>query len=87
MSYEINKVPSTIPNFTTAAASKLDELFPEVTADGKINLEKLKTILDIDVEDARERFGLTWPGKAQAIRAAQTPTTATPMPDKENSID
>lgn len=87
MSYEINEVPSTTPNFTTEAASKLAELFPEVAADGKINLEKLKTILDIDVEDARERFGLTWPGKAQAIRAAQTPTTATLMPDKENSID
>src|SRR5699024_5998274 len=47
----------------------------------------LKSLLDIDVEDARERFGLTWPGKRDAIRAAQTPTTATLMPDKENSVD
>lgn len=34
-----------------------------------------------------ERFGLFWPGKAQAIRAAQTPTTATLAPDHENSVD
>lgn len=84
---EFSEVPRTTPNFTTEAAAKLAELFPEVAADGKINLDTLKTILDIDVEDSRERFGLTWPGKREAIRAAQVPTTATLMPDKENSVN
>lgn len=87
MTDTINKVPETTPGFTTEAANKLAELFPEVVADGKVDIEKLKTILGVDVDDARERFGLTWPGKANAIRAAQMPTTATLMPDKENSID
>lgn len=87
MTEELNEVPSTTPDFTTEAASQLAELFPEVVADGKINLDALKTILDIDVEEGRERFGLTWPGKREAIRAAQTPTTATLMPDKEESVD
>lgn len=87
MSDTINQVPDTTPDFTTEAANKLSQLFPEVVADGKVDIEKLKTILGVDVDDTRERFGLTWPGKAQAIRAAQTPTTATLMPDKENSID
>ncbi|HEY4559105.1 MAG TPA: site-specific DNA-methyltransferase, partial [Enteractinococcus sp.] len=86
--FEKNKeVPATTPNFTTEAANKLAELFPEIVADGKINLDTLKSLLDVDVEDARERFGLAWPGKRDAIRAAQTPTTATLMPDKENSVD
>lgn len=87
MTEELNEVPHTTPDFATEAATKLAELFPEVAADGKINLDTLKTILDIDVEDGRERFGLAWPGKAQAIRAAQTPTTATLEPDKKNSVD
>lgn len=87
MTEEFNEVPCTTPNFATEAASQLAELFPEVVADGKINLDMLKAILDIDVEDGLERFGLTWPGKRGAIRAAQTPTTATLMPDKQNSID
>lgn len=87
MTEELNEVPRTTPDFTTEAATKLAELFPEVATDGKINLDTLKTILDIDVEDSRERFGLTWPGKREAIRAAQTPTTATLMPDKENSVE
>lgn len=87
MAETINEVPATTPDFTTEAANKLAKLFPEVVADGKVDIDKLKTILGVDVDDARERFGLTWPGKAQAIRAAQTPTTATLEPDKENSVD
>ncbi len=87
MSKMNNEVPATTPNFTTEAARKLGKLFPEVVADGKISLDALKALLAIDVEDARERFGLTWSGKRDAIRAAQTPTTATLMPDKENSVD
>ncbi|MGK2351626.1 hypothetical protein [Cutibacterium sp. V947] len=59
MTEELNEVSSTTPDFTTEAASQLAELFPEVVADGKINLDTLKTILDIDVEEGRERFGLT----------------------------
>lgn len=87
MTEELNEVPRTTPDFATEASDRLAELFPEVVADGKINLDTLKTILDIDVEDGRERFGLTWPGKREAIRAAQTATTATLMPDKENSVN
>jgi len=87
MTEELNKVPHETPNFTTEAASQLAELFPEIVADGKINLDALKTILDVDIEDGRERFGLTWPGKREAIRAAQTPTTATLVPDKQNSVN
>ena len=34
-----------------------------------------------------ERFGLFWPGKREAIRAAQTPTTATLAPDFAESLD
>ena len=83
----INEVPHETPNFATEAASQLAELFPEIVAAGKINLDTLKTILDVDIEDGRERFGLTWPGKREAIRAAQTPTTATLMPDKQNSVN
>ncbi|MBM7051027.1 site-specific DNA-methyltransferase [Rothia sp. ZJ1223] len=84
---QINEVPATTPNFTTEAAAKLAELFPEIVADGKVNLDALRALIDEDAENPRERFGLTWPGKTQAIRAAQTPTTATLAPDKDNSVN
>ena len=87
MSEEIHETPSTTPNFQTELAAQLAELMPEVIADGKVDVEKLKELLDGDASDTSERFGLFWPGKKRALRAAQEPTTATLRPDFENSKD
>ena len=87
MSEEIHETPSTTPNFQTELATQLAELMPEVIADGKVDVEKLKELLDGDAADTSERFGLFWPGKKRALRAAQEPTTATLRPDFENSKD
>ncbi|MCQ9167534.1 site-specific DNA-methyltransferase [Corynebacterium amycolatum] len=83
----INEVPGSTPEFRTELAAQLAELAPEAIADGKIDVEKLKELLEGDASDTSERFGLFWPGKKRAMRAAQTPTTATLRPDKENSKD
>lgn len=87
MSEEVHETPSTTPNFQTELAAQLAELMPEVVADGKVDVEKLKELLDGDAADTSERFGLFWPGKKRALRAAQEPTTATLRPDFENSKD
>lgn len=87
MSEQIQEVPSTTPDFHTETATKIANLFPEVVADGKIDVEALREMLTDDAEQGPERFGLFWPGKTQAIRAAQTPTTATLAPDHKNSIN
>ena len=87
MSEEVHETPSTTPNFQTELAEQLAELMPEVIADGKVDVEKLKELLDGDAADTSERFGLFWPGKKRALRAAQEPTTATLRPDFENSKD
>ena len=87
MTDEIYETPSTTPNFRTELAAQLAELVPEAIADGKVDVEKLKELLDDDVADSNERFGLFWPGKKRALRAAQEPTTATLKPDFENSKD
>lgn len=84
---EINEVSGSSPDFRTELAEQLAELAPEAIADGKIDVEKLKELLEGDASDTSERFGLFWPGKKRAMRAAQTPTTATFIPDKENSKD
>lgn len=87
MTGDIHDTPSTTPNFQTELAAQLAELMPEVIADGKVDVEKLKELLDSDAADSSERFGLFWPGKKRALRAAQEPTTATLRPDFENSKD
>lgn len=84
---EIYETPSTTPSFKTELAAQLAELMPEAIADGKVDAEKLKELLSDDAGDDRERFGLFWPGKKRALRAAQEPTTATLKPDFENSKD
>jgi adenine-specific DNA-methyltransferase len=87
MTDEIYETPSTTPNFQTELAAQLADLIPEAIADGKVDVEKLKELLDGDAADSSERFGLFWPGKKRALRAAQEPTTATLKPDFENSKD
>ncbi|MCS3427114.1 site-specific DNA-methyltransferase [Leucobacter aridicollis] len=87
MNDEIHETPSTTPNFQTELASQLADLMPEAIADGKIDVERLRELLGGDVADTNERFGLFWPGKKRALRAAQEPTTATLRPDFENSKD
>ncbi|GAA2945278.1 site-specific DNA-methyltransferase [Glutamicibacter bergerei] len=87
MCEEVHETQSATPNFQTELAAQLAELMPEVIADGKVDVEKLKELLGGDATDTTERFGLFWPGKKRALRAAQEPTTATLRPDFENSKD
>ena len=84
---DINETSNTTPSFKTELAAELEALLPEAIADGKVDLEKLRELLGEDAGDDRERFGLFWPGKRRALRAAQEPTTATLHPDYENSKD
>lgn len=85
MSEEIFETPSSTPNFQTELADRLASLVPEVVADGKIDLSKLQELLANDVAETSERFGLFWPGKQRALRAAQIPTTFTLKPEPGDS--
>ncbi|PPG81466.1 site-specific DNA-methyltransferase [Rathayibacter sp. AY1H2] len=85
MTDDIYETSSATPEFQTELVAQLADLIPEAIADGKVDIEKLKELLDGDVADGSERFGLFWPGKKRALRAAQEPTTATLKPDFENS--
>ena len=82
-----HQLSGTSPNFRTDLAKKLEELVPEAIADGKVDVVKLKELLAEDAGEPNERFGLFWPGKKQALRAAQEPTTATLKPAKDESKD
>lgn len=82
---EPNEIPSTTPNLQTELARQLEELVPEAITDGKVDVAKLTELLAADVADSNERFGMFWPGKKRALRAAQEPTTATLRPLKDQS--
>jgi len=66
---------------------KLKQLFPEVFSGEKVDFDKLKLSLGENIDVGRERYGMNWPGKAQAIKVAQLPSDATLKPDKKASVD
>ena len=69
------------------ALQRLTEAFPQAITDGKVDLERLKQALGEHVETGRERYGLTWPGKAEAIKAAQRPSLGTLRPKAGEGIN
>jgi adenine-specific DNA-methyltransferase len=66
---------------------KLKQLFPDVFSEGKVDFEALKAALGDHVEDKEERYNFTWYGKNKARQLAQTPSTGTLRPCKEESVN
>lgn len=88
-------MPVSVPRFNLKSKSiteeqkeKLRQLFPEVFTEDKIDWERLRLTLGADIDDEKkERFGLTWRGKAECFRIIQEPSIGTLKPAKEESVD
>lgn len=75
------------PNITAEQRTRLRELFPEAFTEGRVDFEKLRATLGDLVEDGPERYQFTWAGKRDAIRLLQTPTRATLVPCRQESVN
>ena len=63
-------------------------LFPEIrTEGGSIDFDKLKLVLGETVDVGRERYGMTWPGKAECFKTIQAPSMGTLLPAPSESVD
>jgi adenine-specific DNA-methyltransferase len=60
---------------------KLKELFPEAFGDGRLNIELLKELIELNddfpEQKSGEFFGLQWAGKKEARRLSSIPATGT----------
>ena len=67
----------------------LRELFPEAFVDNRFDASKIDPHLSItrDQGPSAERYGLSWAGRADAIRAVQVLSTGTLHPDRGESVD
>ncbi len=65
----------------------LASLFPSVVRDGQVDVDALRQLCGEAVVKEDELFGLNWRGKAEARRAALTPSLGTLRPCKEESKD
>ena len=67
--------------------AKLKELFPEILTENKIDFDTLKALLGAEIETNDERYSFNWNGKAQARMLAQSKSTGTLRPCKNDSVD
>ena len=91
-----NKLDMKTASVAQGNIEKIRQLFPdavtEVDKDGKMELaidfDVLKQELSESlIDEGKERYQMTWPGKRQAVVLANTSTTDTLRPCKEESVD
>src|SRR5262245_25780548 len=71
-----------------ARRGELRRLVPEVAGEGgAIDLDQLRRAIGDTVDPGRERYGVTWPGKADCFRTIQTPSTATLLAVPDESVE
>ena len=84
-------------NITDENIAKLAELFPNCLTEARNEAGELKPAIDFDllrqelsdhlVEGPQERYQLNWPGKTEALLAANAPIAKTLRPCREESKD
>lgn len=93
----MDKMKMQTPDITESNIEKIGQLFPNclterIGEDGKveraIDFDQLRQELSKEiVEGPQERYQFTWPDKKKAIRLANTPSTMTLRPCREESVD
>jgi len=81
----MNKLDGKSLDIVSENVEKLKELFPEVFSEGKIDFTKLEEELGKFIDKEQEKYNFTWHGKQNAKKIAQTPSTGTLRPCKEES--
>lgn len=93
----MDKLKLHTPDLTAQNIEKLAALFPNCITETTDAKGKLKRGIDFDqlrqelsdhvVEGPRERYHLDWPGKREALLAANAPIAKTLRPCREESVD
>lgn len=89
MTDEPDKVDLETQDLAVENRAALAALFPNVLSDGVLDAAKLGELLDVQVAQVtggRERYGLQWAGKAEAVRSLLAPSRGTLVPDMEASV-
>lgn len=84
-------------DITESNIEKIGQLFPNCLTEHKGEDGKVEKVIDFDqlrqelskeiVEGMQERYQFTWPDKKKAIRLANTPSSMTLRPCREESVD
>lgn len=93
----MDKLKMHSPNLTEGNIAKLAELFPGCVTEARDEQGRVKQSIDFDqlrqelsdhiVDGPQERYHLNWPGKREALLAANAPIAKTLRPCREESVD
>ena len=81
----MDKIDGTSLDITKQNISVLKQLFPNVVTEGKVDFDALRAVLGDEVDEKKEKYQFTWPGKSDSIRLAQMPSATTLRPCVEKS--
>lgn len=90
MTDEPGRVDSETPDLAAEKLAQLQELFPGAFADGVVDAARIGELVGMPVaglKDGRERYGLMWAGKQEAVASLLKPSRGTLAPDVERSIN
>ena len=93
----VDKLKMHTPDMTQNNIARIRELFPNCVTEAKDRNGNIVLAVDFDtlrqelsesiVEGERERYRLDWPGKKEAMLAANAPIAKTLRPYREESVD
>ncbi len=81
------KADGATPDIVEQNVEQLKALFPEIVTEGRVDFDALRELLGNYTDDREERYSFTWNGKSRARRLAQTPSTGTLRPCREESVN
>lgn len=84
---QIERIDETSPDMKAELLARLKSVVPEAFSDGQLDLERLAELAGDAVATGPERYGLTWPGKREAIAMLQAPSRATLVPERDQSVN
>lgn len=85
---KIKKLDMKSKNIINDNIDKIGNLFPNVIKEGKIDFDELKQELSNDlIDNSKEKYQLTWPGKRNAILEANKNINKTLRPVNKKSIN
>lgn len=87
MTKKADRIDETTPDMKAELLARLRDVVPEVFTDGQIDIDRLQELAGDVVAAGPERYGLTWPGKRDAISMLQAPSRATLVPDQGESVN
>lgn len=87
MSDDAARVDLESPDLAAEKLAAFNDMFPGVIADGLLDAGRLGELLDTEVSapaEGRERFGLMWAGKQEAVRSLLVPSRGALLPRSDD---